>query len=114
MITYPNQRIITIGENATPKEGTNVRFVVFDYEIMMKAMRDLTPTTHHVWSYLNAYAYENGCEFALSRKDAIKETGISASSYARAVAELKEKGYLIHTTDNRYNFYATPAGGNEL
>ena len=114
MFIYPNQRVICIKENATPKEGTNERFVVFDYETMMKTMRDLTPTAHHLWFYLYAYANENGCEFALSRKDVIKETGISASSYARAVAELKEKGYLVHTTDNRYDFYATPAGGNEL
>lgn len=114
MITYPNQRVICIKENAEPKEGTNERFVVFDYEIMMKAGRDLTPTTYLLWFYLNAYTQENGSEFALSRKDAIKETGISLSSYARAVAELKEKGYLVHTTDNRYNFYAVPAGGNEL
>ena len=106
MITYPNQRVITIKENATPKEGTNERF---DYEIMMKTMRDLTPTAYNLWFYL--YAYENGCEFALSRKDVMEKTGISASSYARAVAELNEKGYLIHTGDNRYDFYV---GGNEL
>lgn len=114
MITYPNQLIITIAENATPKEGTNERFIVVDNEVMMSAMRDLKPTTYLLWFYLNAYAQENGYEFALSRKDAIKETGISLSSYARAVAELKEKGYLVRKEDNRYGFYATPAGGNEL
>ena len=110
MITYPNQRIITIKENATPKEGTNDRFVILDYEITMSAMRDLSPTTFLLWIYLNA----NGCEFVLSRKDVINKTGISASSYARAVAELKEKGYLVHIIDNCYDFYAVPAGGNEL
>ena len=105
MFIYPNQRIITIKKNATTEN-------ILDYETTMKAMRDLKPTTHHVWMYLNAN--ENGCEFALSRKDIMKQTGISSSSYDNAIKELKEKGYLIHTTDNRYDFYAVPAGGNEL
>ena len=105
MIIYPNQRIITIKKNATTENNA----IILDYETTMNTARDLKPTTFLVWIYLNAN--ENGCEFALSRVDAIKETGISVSSYARAVAELKEKGYLIHTTDDRYDFYA---GGNEL
>lgn len=102
MFIYPNQRIITIKKNATTEN-------ILDYETTMKAMRDLKPTTFLVWIYLNAN--ENGCEFALSRKDIMKQTGISSSSYDNAIKELKEKSYLIHTTDNRYDFYA---GGNEL
>ena len=109
MFIYPNQRVITIKENATPKEGTNERFVIFDYETMMSAMRDLKPATFLVWIYLNAN--ENGSEFALSRKDVMNQTGISSSSYNSAIKELKEKGYLIHTSDNYYDFYA---GGKEL
>ena len=107
MFIYPNQRIITIKKNATTENNA----IILDCETTMRAMRDLKPTTYLLWFYLNAYAYENGSEFALSRKDAIKETGISASSYARAVAELKEKGYLVRKEDNCYDFYA---GGNEL
>lgn len=102
MFIYPNQRIITIKKNATTEN-------ILDYETTMKAMRDLKPTTFLVWIYLNAN--ENGCEFALSRKDIMNQTGISSSSYDNAIKELKEKSYLIHTTDNRYDFYA---GGNEL
>ena len=47
-------------------------------------------------------------ELWLSRADVINKTGISASSYARAVAELKEKGYLVYTSSNHYDFYAIP------
>ena len=109
MFIYPNQRVITIKENATPKEGTNERFVILDYETTMKTMRDLKPTTFLVWIYLNAN--ENGSEFALSRVDVMNQTGISSSSYNSAIKELKEKGYLVHTSDNCYDFYA---GGNKL
>lgn len=105
MIIYPNQRIITIKKNATTENNA----IILDYETTMKTMRDLKPATFLVWIYLNAN--ENGCEFALSRKDIMNQTGISSSSYDSAIKELKEKGYLIHTTDNCYDFYA---GGNEL
>ena len=108
MIIYPNQRVIIIKENATTENNA----IILDYETTMKAMRDLKPTTFLVWIYLNAN--ENGCEFALSRVDVMNQTGIGSSSYDRAIKELKEKGYLIHTTDNCYDFYAVPAGGNEL
>ena len=105
MIIYPNQRIITIKKNATTENK-------LDYETTMNTARDLKPTTFLVWIYLNGY--ENDCEFALSRVDVMEQTGISSSSYDSAIKKLKEKGYLVHTTDNRYDFYAVPAGGNEL
>ena len=105
MFIYPNQRVITIKENATTENNA----IILDYETTMKVMRDLKPTTFLVWIYLNSN--ENGSEFALSRADVLNKTGISISSYARAVAELKEKGYLVKKEDNCYDFYA---GGNEL
>lgn len=108
MITYPNQRIITIKENAMPEKGTNERFVVFDYEIMMKTMRDLTPTTHHVWCYLNAN--KKGYEFALSTTDICAQTGLSPSTAKKAINELIEKRYLVLQPNRtkHYDFYATP------
>lgn len=108
MITYPNQRVITIKETATPKEGTNGRFVVFDYEIMMKAIRDLTPTTYPVWCYLNAN--KKGYEFALSTTDICAQTGLSPSTAKKAINELIEKRYLVLQPNKtkHYDFYSTP------
>ena len=110
MITYPNQRVITIKENATTENND----IIFDYEIMMKTMRDLTPTTHHVWIYLNAN--KNGYEFALSITDICAQTGLSPSTAKKAVNELIEKRYLVLQPNRTkyYDFYAVPAGGNEL
>lgn len=107
MITYPNQRVITIKETAMPEKGANERFVVFDYEIMMKTMRDLTPTTHHVWMYLNAN--KKGYEFALSTTDICAQTGLSPSTAKKAINELIEKRYLVLQPNKtkHYDFYAT-------
>ena len=108
MITYPNQRVITIKETATPEKGTNERFVVFDYEIMMKAVRDLTPTTYPVWIYLNAN--KKGYEFALSTTDICAQTGLSPSTAKKAINELIEKRYLVLEPNKtkHYDFYSTP------
>lgn len=108
MITYPNQRIITIKENAMPEKGANERFVALNYETMMKAMRDLTPTTHHVWVYLNAN--KNGYEFALSTTDICAQTGLSPSTAKKAINELIEKRYLVLQPNKtkHYDFYAMP------
>ena len=108
MITYPNQRVIYIKKNAMPENNTNQRFVALDYEIMMKTMRDLTPTTHHVWVYLNAN--KNGYEFGLSTTDICAQTGLSPSTAKKAINELIEKHYLVLQPNKtkHYDFYATP------
>lgn len=98
MIIYPNQRIITIKENATTENN---------YEIKFSAMRDLKPTSYIMWEYI--CSNQRGFDLLLSRVDVMNQTGISSSSYDNAIKELKEKGYLVHTSDNRYDFYATPA-----
>lgn len=102
MITYPNQRVITIKENATTENNA----IILDYETTMKAMRDLTPTTFSVWIYLNAY--ENGYEFGLSITDICAKTGLSPSTAKKAINELIEKRYLVLQPNKTkyYNFYA--------
>lgn len=104
MITYPNQRIITIKENATTENNA----IIFDYKTMMSAMRDLTPTTHHVWVYLNAN--KKGYEFGLSITDICAQTGLSPSTAKKAINELIEKHYLVLQPNKtkHYEFYATP------
>lgn len=104
MITYPNQRIITIKENATTENNA----IIFDYETMMSAMRNLTPTTYYVWCYLNAN--KNGYEFGLSITDICAQTGLSPSTAKKAINELIEKRYLVLQPNKtkHYEFYATP------
>lgn len=69
-------------------------------------MIDLKGETLKMWLYLSKN--QNGYEFALSRVDAIKWGIGSKSSYDRAIAELKEKGYLVETSKNHYDFYEKP------
>ena len=98
--------------NFTIQDGEKETFIELNSENTYNAMRDLKPTTFQLWFYL--CDNKQGFKLWLSRADVINKTGISASSYARAVAELKEKGYLVRKEDNCYDFYAVPAGGNEL
>ena len=101
-----NQWLITIQDANEPKKGTKETFITLNSENTYNAMRDLKSTTFQLWFYLCDNM--KGFKLWLSRADVINKTGISASSYARAVAELKEKGYLVYTSSNHYDFYAIP------
>lgn len=101
-----NQWLITIKDANEPKKGAKETFITLNSENTYNAMRDLKSTTFQLWFYLCDNM--KGFKLWLSRADVINKTGISASSYARAVAELKEKGYLVYTSNNHYDFYAIP------
>jgi hypothetical protein len=69
-------------------------------------MINLKGETFKLWCYINKN--QNNHTFALSKVDAIKWGIGSKSSYDRAVRELIEKGYLVETSSNHYNFYEKP------
>lgn len=69
-------------------------------------MIDLKGETFKLWCYLGKN--QNGYEFALSKVDAMNWGMGSKSSYDRAVKELIEKGYLVETSPNHYDFYELP------
>ena len=69
-------------------------------------MIDLKGEALKMWFYLGKN--QNGYQFALSMVDAIKWGIGSKSSYNRAIAELREKGYLVETSKNHFDFYETP------
>lgn len=69
-------------------------------------MVNLKGETFKLWCYLNKN--QNNHTFALSKVDAMRWGIGSKSSYDRAVKELIEKGYLVETSKNHYNFYEKP------
>jgi hypothetical protein len=69
-------------------------------------MIDLKGEAFKLWCYINKN--QNNYTFALSKVDAIKWGIGSKSSYDRAVKELIEKGYLVETTPNHFEFYELP------
>jgi hypothetical protein len=66
-------------------------------------MIDLKGETFRMWLYLAKN--QNGFTFALSKVDAIKWGVGSKSSYDRAIAELKNKNYLVSTGNNNHFFF---------
>jgi hypothetical protein len=69
-------------------------------------MIELKGEAFKLWCYMAKN--QNNHTFALSKVDAIKWGIGSKSSYDRAVAELIEKGYLVETSSNHYDFYEMP------
>lgn len=101
--TYENQKLIQVQKE---REDKNNLYCVMSLEALQYAMIDLKGETFKLWSYINKN--QNGYTFALSKTDAIKWGIGSKSSYDRAVAELKEKGYLVETSKNHFDFYEKP------
>ncbi len=96
----PNQKSINIQKETSNKDN---KYGIFNLEALNIAMIDLKGETFKLWCYLNKN--QNGYTCALSKVDAIRWGVGSKSSYDRAVKELINKGYLVETSSNHYNFY---------
>lgn len=79
---------------------------MYNLDALQHAMIDLKGETFKLWMYIGKN--QNGYTFGLSKVDAIKWGVGSKSSYDRAVKELIEKGYLVETSKNHYDFYEVP------
>lgn len=103
--TNPNQKTIHIEKEQCDK---NNLYALYNLNALQSAMLDLKGETFKLWCYLNKN--QNGYTFALSKVDALNWGIGSKSSYDRAIAELIQKGYLVNTQGNSYNFYELPKG----
>ena len=79
---------------------------MYNLDGLQYAMIDLKGEALKLWLYLGKN--QNGYTFGLSKVDAMKWGIGSKSSYDRAVKELIEKGYLVETSANHYDFYEVP------
>ena len=109
MTTVANQKTIKIQKEECSR---NNKYSMYNLEAQQAAMIDLKGETLKMWYYLGKN--QNGYEFALSMVDAIKWGIGSKSSYNRAIAELKEKGYLVETSPNHFDFYEIPQQDKEM
>lgn len=108
MITNPNQKVITINREMPKQTKENKRPYMIAYvDNMREAMQNLNKV-----SSLKLYMYllgnNNYYKFALSTKEVSEECGISINSAQDAVRDLIEKGYLVLTTNNHYEFFEAP------
>ena len=115
--TVPNQKAFRVNKKRDAENKTDVRISDLFKEDIFLACQDLKDTTFKLYMYL--ISNQDGYIGGLSRQDAINNTGISESSYKRAIKELEEKGYFTYTNtwasgkDGNlplYNFYARPRG----
>ena len=104
-MTVPNQKTIKVLKEAcSKKEGEY--YTAINLNALQYAMIDLKGETLKLWLYIGKN--QDKYTFGLSKVDAIKWGIGSKSSYDRAVKELIEKGYLVETSSNHYDFYEIP------
>ena len=101
--TNPNQKTISVKKEQCDKSHL---YATYNQKALQSAMLDLKGETFKLWCYLNKN--QNGYTLALSKVDALRWGIGSKSSYDRAIAELIQKGYLVNTQGNYYNFYELP------
>ena len=116
----PNQKAFRIHKKREASDKTDVRISDLFKRDILDASKDLKDTTFKLYMYFisNQDEYVGG----LSKVDVINKTGISESSYKRAIKELEEKGYLINSHQRAqdsqgenlpvYDFYARPNLGS--
>lgn len=112
----PNQKAFRVHKKREPEDKNDVRISDLFKRDLLAASKDLKDTTFKLYIYLisNQDSYVGG----LSKVDVIDKTGISESSYKRAMKELEDKGYLINKHERAedsqgenlplYEFYSRP------
>ena len=98
--TFPNQKEVGM---VRPK--LKPPFSSVERECKYKAMNMLSGGGYKLWSYF--IDSKNGRRIGLSHRDVGNMTGISKSTYDRAVKELIEKGFLIQYKDTSYYYFVT-------
>ena len=99
--TFPNQRMITIH-----REEVKSDFLGIKNENWQAASRDLGAHALRLYLYLAANA--NNYTFALSPADIRQRIGMPNSTYRDQFLILVDKGYLVQSGSNKYDFYEVP------
>lgn len=99
--TFPNQRVITVHREAVKSD-----FLGIKNENWQSASRDLGAHALRLYLYLAANA--DNYEFALSPADIRQRIGMPTSTYRDQFSILVDKGYLVQSGSNKYDFYEVP------
>lgn len=106
-VTYPNQRLIHIN-----REPARVDFLGINNETWKAASRDLRPPALLLYLYLAANA--DNYMFALSPAAVRQEIGMARSTYHDQFHILVDKGYLVPSHGNTYEFYEKPHASRHI
>ena len=106
--TFANQKDIIVR-----KPKAKEPFLQLDEQYMWRAMQELGGGGFKLYCYLASN--KNKYNFALTHKDVGKLTGMSKSTYDRAVKELINKQYLVqYKESNHYRFVIDPTFNNGM
>ena len=100
-ITFPNQRMIHVNREKLAKG-----FLGINNESWMAASRDLGP--HALRLYLYFAANADDYTFALSPAHIQQAIGMPRSTYHDQFKKLIERGYLVQSNGNTFQFYERP------
>ena len=100
-ITYPHQRVVNIH-----REPINMDFLGIKNENWQAAARDLKPFGCMLYLYLAAN--KNNFKLALSPAAVRQAIGMAQSTYRDQFNILLEKGYLVQTGGNTFDFFEKP------
>ena len=99
--TFPNQRTICIH-----RESAKADFLGIKNENWKAASRNLSP--HALLLYLYLASNANNFELALSPTAIRQEIGMARSTYHDQFNILVDKGYLVPSHGNTFDFYEVP------
>ena len=103
MKTVPNQKIVEVVKEPCNQNNYYARI---NLEAMSEAALDLDAGAFKLWIYFAKN--QNEYEFALSSKEIEKTFGMKIKQYNNAVKTLEDKGYLVNTKGNKYEFREKP------
>lgn len=100
-VTFPNQRMVRVH-----RERVTSDFLGIKNENWMAAARDLRP--HALLLYLYLASNADNYALALSPSALRQAVGMPRSTYNDQFQILVDKGYLVNSHGNTYEFYETP------
>lgn len=99
--TVPNQKVVKVKHYLC--DGTHL-YAMCNLKSNKKALQELSPNTYKLYMYFSLN--QDDYTFALSCQAVCNATGMSDSTYKKAVRELVDKGYLVKSkTKGLYIFY---------
>ena len=104
--TFPNQRTIRINRQAAKSN-----FLGIKNENWQSAARDLG--AHATMLYLYLASNANGYSIALSPVAVRQAIGMARSTYHDQFHKLVDKGYLVPSRGNTFEFYEVPQHGTQ-
>lgn len=97
MVTYPNQKVITVNKNECKSD-----FLQVNNESWHVACDTLSFSAFKLWLYM--ISNKDGYTFALSYEAINEAIPMSRNTYDNAIKDLRTAGYLTHVEGNQWNF----------